>query len=403
MAEQTPVLLDVVRRYLDALSSASIAVRRREHGNCKQLLAFLGAARAPALSRETLAAWLDATGEDGIEARRRRLTTARRLVALTPGEDAERLAVWIDQNRQRLSDGDDGRRVIKLRPDAPTERVTADRYAEHAETIHREGGRTQAAALARRALRHDPVCLRALALLGVLDLEAHRPELALRRFREALVLAGDPVERNGTEGIAAVLDGLGRTLIAVGQLGEAYEVYRRLRTAGPRWNAHASPILGRIALLRDEPEAAAEWLQSSSPIEQFSVFFCRALAGDVQRALIALCRGLLANPFVPPVLLHAAQWRFEESFDPARLEALKVDARRYALEWGDVWARQPALAKIFRELWDHPATRAYLMRVLPLAERDAASPRLAVFVHATASSLRKFLLEVGLVVPEGEE
>ncbi|HIA03441.1 MAG TPA: hypothetical protein EYN66_16300 [Myxococcales bacterium] len=380
-------LNDAVKRYLDALSSSASNVRRRERSNCRHLLRFLGDSPSLQLEPALVEAWLDALHDSEIELRRKRLRTIRRLLAMTPGNQAEQLAGWIDLHRDRLAGGNGN--IILLNRFKDTAKEDAERLMDEAERLHLAGASSRAAAIARRALKTHAICLRAHALMGVLELESDRPDLALKRFREALVLSGDPSERDGNDGIAAVLDGLGRTLISVGHLDEAFEVYSRLRVAGPRWSAISCPILGRIALLRDEPEVAAEWFQHGDAINQYSAFLARCALGDEFRAFIALCRGLLANPFVPPELLQRAERRFQDSMDKDVFRTLDEAASAYALGWADVWIQWPHSLQALGELWDHPAVRGFLMRALPLAKRDPASPRLAVFVHACASQLKQ--------------
>jgi tetratricopeptide (TPR) repeat protein len=378
---------NAVKRYLDALSNSSSNVRRRERSNCRNLLKFMGRSEARCLEPSLVEAWLDALHDSEIELRQKRLSTVRRLLAMTPGNQAEILAEWIDVNRDRLV-GSNGK-VILLHRHINNAQEESERYMNEAERLYQSGASERAGALARRALKTHASCLRALALLGVLDLEGSRPDLALKRFREALVLSGDPSERNGNDGVAAVLDGLGRTLMAVDHLDEAFEVYSRLRAAGPRWDTLACPILGRIALMRDEPEVAAEWFQHGDPINQFNAFMARCAMGEPFRAFIAFCRGVLANPFVPPELLQRAERRFRDSYDPALFETLDESARAYALGWGDLWIQWPHALRALGKLWDHPTIRTYLIRALPIARRDPASPRLAVLVHACALQLKK--------------
>jgi hypothetical protein len=350
-------------------------------------LRFIDQTAAERLEPELIEAWLDALHDSEIELRRKRLSTIRRLLAMTPGNQAEQLAGWIDSHRDRLVVGNG--KVILLNRHQDTACEDAERFMDEAERLHMAGASSRASAVARRALKTNPSCLRAHALMGVLELEANRPDLALKRFREALVLSGDPSERNGNDGVAAVLEGLGRTLISVGHLDEAFEVYSRLRVAGPRWNELSCPVLGRIALLRHEADVAAEWFQHGAGINQYSAFLSRCATGEPFRAFIALCRGLLANPLVPPELLHRAERRFQDSFDDETFRVLDESARSYAIGWGDIWIQWPHALKALSELWNHPAIRAYLMRALPVAKRDPASPRLAVFVHACASQLQK--------------
>ena len=384
------MLQSTVRRYLDALGSASMAVRRRERANCQNLLKFIDQEGLVDLS-PAIETWVQAAGDTG-DARRRRVTTLRRLFALTPGAEADNLAAWIDANRKRLIGSRINGKVVSLHGPSPDpDRDAAEDYATQGRKYYEDGDFQRARALARRALKLDPCCLHAHALYGLLELIEDRPDAALRQFRQALVLGGDPGERRSTEGIARVLDGLGQTLLAVGCFEEAYEVYRRLRHASEEWSEHCAPVLGRTALMVDRPEDAAEWFATTGPLGQFNVLMARLACGDPFRASIAFCRGILENPFVPPELLSGAERRFEDSFDDDETARLREQAEGYLLEWGPIWEQDTTQLPQLARLWDHPATRSFLMRALPISTRNPASTRLAVFIHAAASALKKDL------------
>ncbi len=383
-------LAATVERYLSAIGGASMTVRRRERANCQRLLAFLDANDLP-LEARAVEAWLDSAGPHKPDARRRRLTTVRRLLALTPGAQADNLSSWIDANRDRLIGRGRNGKVVALHPVEPgsDDREQARRIAEQGFELFEEGDLVGARALARRAIKIEPSCLLGHALLGQVELEDNRPDAALRQFRQALVFAGDPGERDSTEGIARVLDGLGKTLLGLGCLEEAYEVYRRLRHASEEWSMRTGPVLGRTALLLDQFAEAAEWFGTGEPLDQYNAAMARLVDGDIFRAAIALCRGLLVNPFVVPEMLHAAELRFASGISDDRREELGDQAKCYSLEWGGLWARRPGLNDALQRLWDQPALRTFLMRALPIAERNPASPRLAVLIHQTASTIQK--------------
>jgi len=376
-----------IERYLDALSTSSTSVKRRERANCRQLTRFFDQQDTEVLTPDLVQAWLQATEDHQHDLRQNRLSTVRRLVALTPGHAAEQLAEWIDSNRNRLVQSGRTGKVILLRPSNPKEREEAKRYAMQAQELYDSGAKSRASALAKRAVQSDHCCLLAHALLGVLELEDGRPDIALKRFREALVLSGDPSHRDGMEGIASVLDGLGKTLVSVDHVDEAIEVYDRLRRAGPKWDAISSVALGRIALGKNEPDTAARWFQRGSQLHQYNVFLAQTIAGEPFKALIALCRGMLANPFVPPELVQNDQFRFVDAMPSDTADALMAEAQTYATEWGDTWIRWHFALRVVAETWDHPAVRTFLMRALPMVQRNPTSPRLGAFVHACASQL----------------
>ena len=233
-------------------------------------------------------------------------------------------------------------------------------------------------------------------MLGVLSLEADQPGHALRQFRAALVLSGDPSDRNGLEGVPEVLHGLGRTLLRVGCFEEAREVFVRLRYAGPEWRALAEPVLGRIAIGASDLAQAAVHFAAAPAIHQFNVAMVRMLTGEPMRTAIAYFRGLLANPHVPPVLLERVDLRFQFALGEETSHRLEAAARAFAIDWGPVWTPQPELLAALARLWDHPLSRSFLMRALPLCRREPASPRLAVYVHSAATELSVFFEESGL-------
>lgn len=380
-------MASTVRRYLDAIGGAPLSVRRRERAHCDQLLEFLQDGDQ-LLDRRSVEAWLGSGADGGAEVARHRLATLRRLVALTPGGAADELALWIDANRQRILRAY-APKVVPLRArQEPNDREVADRFATEARSCYERDEPRRARALARRALRLDACCLEAHAVIGSIELDEERPEAALRQFRQALVLSGDPGERRGTEGIAQVLDGLGRTLMAVHCLDEAYEVYRRLVHAGPRWNTRCGPILGRITAVLERPEEAAGWFATGAPVHQYGVLLARLREHDTFRAAIAFCRGLLANPYVPACLLSDAEPRFRDAFSAARVAELDAEAQVYADDWSDLWTRWRELLPWLHAMWDHPATRSFLMRALPASQRAPTSPRLGVFVHQAASAIK---------------
>jgi tetratricopeptide (TPR) repeat protein len=396
---------ETVDRYLDALRGASPSVRRREGANARSFLRHLNEHESDQLSREAIRQWLDASGEASHELRSRRFTTLRRLMALMPGRFADEMAAWMDTNRKQLtSGGSRGGKVIAIQAwrSRPQERIEqAERYMSDARRAFDRGEYSGAGALARRALKSHPACLGAHALLGILDLESKRPDLALRRFREAMVLAGDPGDRRDMEGIASVLDGLGRTMLYVGQVSDARDVYRKLARVSRAWEASTGPILGRIALMKGELEEAVHWFGvDDNSIGQYNVFLARMMESSAMKAAIAFCRATLGNPLVPPILTRTAEERFRESLDDARVSELSEAAHQYGEDFADLWAIEPWLIPAFCALWDHPATRSFLMRALPLSQSNPASPRLAVFVHVAASKLAEHLRQVGVVPPD---
>jgi tetratricopeptide (TPR) repeat protein len=379
-----------VERYLAAIGGASMTVRRRERANCRHLLGYLENNEA-LLDPATVELWLESAGLAGSDARRRRLTTVRRLMALTPGPQADNLALWIDANRPRLIGRKPKGKVVQLRPveSGADDRRQAMRYAKEGFELFDGGDLNGARALARRALKVETSCLMAHALLGRVELDEGRLDAALRQFRQALVFAGDPGERESHKGIARVLDGLGRTLCALGADEEAFEVYRRLVHAGPEWAIRISPELGRLALGMDRTGEAADWFAAGAPLDQYGAVLARLVDDDAFRAAIALCRGLLGNALVVPELLTGAERRFTDDLEADELTAMRDEARRYALLWAGIWARRPGLDASLKRLWDHPSIRTFLMRARPLARRNPASPRLAVLIHQAASAVRK--------------
>jgi len=350
---------------------------------------FLTRLDGEALDAQAVESWLRTGGDGTSESRRRRLSTLRRLLALTPGAEAESLAAWLDSNRRRLIGRDWGGKVVSLHSPDTSDRELAERYAKQARRWYQEGGTRRVRALARRALRLDPCCLEAHALLGSLELDNGRPEQALRQFRQALVLGMDPGERRDVEGIAEVLYGLGQTLVEVRCFSEAYEVFQRLRFANAQWHQRCAPVLGRIAMRLDRPAEAADWFGGGAPVDQFSACAARILDGDLFRASIAFYRGLLTNLFVPAALLPTAERRFENAFSFEDSVALDDQASTYVAQWRELWARWPELLPTLRRLWDHAATRTFLMRAVPLIQREPGSAKLAVLVHTAASEVRK--------------
>ena len=381
----TVALARIVQRYLDAIGGSPTAVQRREGSNCRNLLKYLANRGTEELSKEAVEDWLELTSAGRTENRRRRLSTVRRLVALTPGPEAEHIATWIDTNRTRLIRSGVQGKVVAIRPEPGRDVDRGRETFERAEAWYDRDEPQRARALVRRALRLDPYCLKAHALLGVIALEAGRPEAALRQFREALVLSGDPGERDGMEGVPEVLEGLGRTLRSIGCVDEAYEVYTRLRMAGKGWHDHSVPILGAVSLQRGKVSEAAEWFARGAPVQQFNVHLVRLLEDEPLRAMISFCRGVLSNPFVPPTLLGPGD-RFAECFSSAQVTQLQGEARRFQTLWGSQWTDYGA-QEIMSLVWEHPATRGFLMRSLPLFLRMPTSPKLGAFVHAAAASL----------------
>ena len=381
----------VVSRYLDALAGANLALRKGERDNCRNLLRYLRRV-GEGLSPGTAEPWLTGEGSLTRNARKRRAATLRRLVALAGGPEADLVADWLDQNRGRLvgrGGGGTQEKVVMLREPESEEEI-AKRYTTEARDYHTKGAPTRARALARRALRLDPICLEAHALLGILALEDQRPDAALRQFRQALVLSSDPTGRT-VDGVAQILNGLGRTLLSVSCYEEAYEVYRRLRHASQEWNDLCLPILGTASLMLEKPDEASEWYSRSTPLMQYNTLLARLLADDRNRRLvgIALCRGLLANPFVPSALIADAEPRFRELFDDKERARLDTEARRFAADHDEIWKRWDGPLETFRTLWDSPAIRSFLMRALPVAAKNPASPRLPVLIHQTAQKLEE--------------
>jgi tetratricopeptide (TPR) repeat protein len=305
---------------------------------------------------------------------------------MTPGADAERLAAWLDANRQQLIDSGATAKVVAIRSPTETGREEAEACAQKALDHQREGDLERAEALARHALSLHPSCLRAHALLGILKLESNQPETALEQFRQALVLSGDPQDRNGITGITDVLAGLGRTLMSLGCLEEAFEVFDRLRRTQTEHAAVARAALGHIAFLKDEVETSATWFAQCDPIHQYNVYLGRSLQGEAFTGAIGLCRGLLANPFVPSVLLGVER-RFEELVSNQQLQIWNAEARQYVDDWGELWLRWPGMVDRLREDWDSPAIRKFMMRTTPILLKTPTSPRLAVWIHRTATEL----------------
>jgi tetratricopeptide (TPR) repeat protein len=381
-AEAQRPIDEVVRRYLAAIQGVSRGLRRRERANCLSLLEHLGGQGALMPTQDLIHDWLfDAP----VETRRRRLTTLRRLLALTPGTDAAHLARWIDDNRRQLGAPPRHEKVIPIFRHDLVARETARDRARQARALYDEGNFEASRALAEEALESDPASMPAHAVVGMLHLEDGRPFAALQQFRQALVLGGDPAERDGIEGIPEVLSGLGRALLLVGCVDEAREVYTRLVRAGPEWRRHSAPYLGRIALLLDQPEAAADAFIDGSPLDQFNVMLARLRTGESMKASIAFYRAILENPFVPPILLRQDEHRFLETLPEEDVERRLAEARRYTTDHAEFWARWPGLLRKLRRYWDLPATRSFLMRALPMQLRSPAAAQLAVLVHSAAT------------------
>ncbi len=382
LSMDVPALMDdVVRRYLGAIQGAQTRVRRRERANCLSLLSLLGDESSLIPSERLIEQWL---GDASHDTRRHRLTTLRRLLAITPGDDAAALANWVDENRRRLTKSID--KVVPLFPSGARQRSEARREATEALDLLARGDAERARFLADHALELDPACMPAHAVVGTIELDAQRPFAALQQFRQALVLAGDPSERDGIEGIPDVLAGLGRALLVLGCLDEAREVFMRLSRAGSEWRRHSATPLGRIAFVLDEPESAVELLADGRPIDQFSVMLARLRLAEPLKAAIAFYRGLLDNPFVPATLLRLGDKRFENAF-PAEMRDEKLRAAKaYAIEFAEFWARAPGTLRLLRRHWDLPTTRAFMMRTLALEGITPASARVAVWVHAAAKA-----------------
>ncbi len=395
-------LAKTVDRYLDALRGSSLQIRRRERSNCNSLLRFLKQSGALELSGKFVETWLDRAGEANSDTRLRRFSTLRRLVALSSGKDTIRVAQWLDHNRKRLLGARSRLRVVPIRSLLETsqqERDEGDRYAKEAERWFEEGSRARARPLAKRALKHNPACLRAHALLGRLELDADRPERALRQLRQALVMAGDLGAEPDVNGIGLVLDGLGQAMIYVGHVDDAYDVYTRVVRISQAWESKVAPTMGRLALLRDNPVEAANWFQlSGESLRHYNVFLAHVEAGEPMRAMIALGRGFLTNPIVPTELLASSEGRFEDSLDDELAASMRDDAHAYAISHRELWDRDPTIRDLLETLWDHAATRSFLIRALPVAQRNPQSARLAVFIHTMASKLTDFVVKDGLIV-----
>jgi len=400
-------LAKTVDRYLDALRGSSLQIRRRERSNCSSLLQFLKQSGALELNEKFVEAWLDRAGEANTDTRLRRFSTLRRLVALSSGKETIRVAQWLDRNRKRILGARSRLQVVPIRSLLDTsqqERDEADRYAREAERWFEEGSRARARPLAKRALKHNPGCLRAHALIGRLDLDAGHPGRALRQLRQALVMSGDLGAEPDVNGIGVVLDGLGQAMIYVGHVDDAYDVYTRVVRISREWESKAAPTMGRLALLRDNPVEAANWFQlSSESLRHYNVFLAHVEAGDPMRAMIALGRGLLTNPIVPSELLASSEGRFEESFDEDRAATLRGEAHVYAISHRELWDRDPTMRDLLETLWDHAATRSFLMRALPVAQRTPQSARLAVFIHTMASKLTDFVVNDGFIVVDKKD
>ena len=382
MAAGAPSLLDdVVRRYLPAIASADKSLRRRERAHCASLLEHLDDHAASAPTPALVEDWLEGVPSD---ARRRRLTTLRRLLALTPGADAAELARWLDEHRKALN-VDSGDNVVQLFREDSQARQAARREALEARTRLAEGDREQAQYLAARALELDPACMPAHAVVGDLALDDERPFAALQQFRQALVLGGDPAERDGIEGIPDVLAGLGRALLTLGCLEDAREVYLRLARAGFEWRRHSATPLGRIALLLEESETAAEAFGEGPPIDQYNVMLARLRTNELTKAAIAFYRAVLENPLVPARLLKLED-RFAESLDGEEFARRDGEALAYQATFGELWSRTRGGARWLRRFWDYPGTRSFLMRALPLRASNPGSPRFGVLIHAAATA-----------------
>jgi len=316
------------------------------------------------------------------------------------------MALWLDNNRKRLLGARSRHRVVPLHslPDASTQaREEALRYAKEAERWYNEGSRARSMPLAKRALKVNPACLRAHALIGVLELQADRPERALRQLRQALVLAGDLSGEPDVDGVAAVLDGLGRAMIYVGHVDDAYDVYLRVVRINREWEGKAAGTMGRLALLRDEPTESARWFQlSCESLRHYNVFLAQVESGNALQAMISLGRGFLTNPLVPSELLARTERRFEDSFECDLAESMGKEAHNYAVSHRELWDRDPTMRDLLAALWDHAATRTFLMRALPVAKRSPASARLAVFIHNMASQLAQFTSTEGLILGQDD-
>jgi len=236
-----------------------------------------------------------------------------------------------------------------------------------------------------------------------MELQAGRPDRALRQLRQALVMAGDLSGEPDVDGVAAVLDGLGRAMIYVGHVDDAYDVYMRVVRINREWEGKASGTMGRLCLLRDEPGEAARWFQlSSEPLRHYDVFLAHVESGNALQSMISLGRGLLTNPLVPSELLARSEGRFEESFEPELAQSLRKAAHEYAVSHRELWDRDPTMRGFLAALWDHPAVRTFLMRALPLAKRSPTSTRLAVFIHNMASQLSQFAHVEGFILGQEE-
>ena len=378
-------LANTVRRYLSAIESAAQHVRRREQANCKNFLRYLD--QEGRLDESTVGTWITRAGSARSEVRQRRLSTVRRLLAMTPGADAERLATWLDQNRQQLLQSGHTAKVVALRSPTEASKVEAEQCAEKAYVFREKGELERAEALARHALTHHPACLRAHALIGLLKLEANQPETALEQFRQALVLSGDPHDRNGIEGITDVLAGLGKTLLHLGCVDEAFEVYDRLRRAQTVHADDARAALGRIAFLKDEVDTAAQWFSKCSPTLQYNVYLARSLQGERFSAAIALARGIITNPQVPCMLLGIPN-RYANMLAAEQQEEWERNAREFTEEWGDLWLRWPGIIERFKQDWESPVIRKFMMRIAPVFISSPTSPRLAVWIHRAATELQ---------------
>ncbi|MFT5430566.1 MAG: tetratricopeptide (TPR) repeat protein [Myxococcota bacterium] len=360
-----------VDRYLEALECASRSVLRRERANCKSLHQFLTRRGALRLNRVLVVEWVSAVPDARPEHREKRIETLRRLIALTPGYDD--LSSWIDSSRGRLLST---RRVLPLIAQhlSPSQgpRTVAARYAAGAASMLSSGRQRRAYYLARRALREDPACIEAHAVIGRLDLEAGRTARALRRFREALIMCADGRPRQLDLGVAKVLDGLGQTLLAVDCPDEAANVYRRLRRANPTWATHSHRILARIALMAGRPNDAAQWLEALSGVETIGLVLCWSLADRHDRAASKYAQSLATNPLVPPLLLGRHD-------DPAlvmlaRRTSMLESAERYVADWHDVWELEPRALVHLASLWEHPASRRLVLRVANTPERVDGLP-----------------------------
>lgn len=101
----------------------------------------------------------------------------------------------------------------------PTQRPTADPAALHAQALkhYAAGQRAETAALAREILRADPIHADAMFLLGVVELDQGRAEMALNHFRSAVEQQPDD---------ARYLHALGEACRALNRPKEAAECFQ---------------------------------------------------------------------------------------------------------------------------------------------------------------------------------